>query len=284
MLRFALLLLLNCIISSYACNRKYSEAKITTPLPHGVLLGSVSSLTEEDMSDSAFQSALTEVLKHLEEVNKCHSFQLVKVIDATKQIVADVKYTMKLELKPSFSEESEEDCSDFTDSFVDKKKIAEVSVVSKALGDPKYIVTFHPTSHFESDGTMKFTAELNTWSDMTPEEFKMPVFQKAIQEAIDKLNRDVDKCFHYEFVEMVDGEKMLSSKLNYKWRMKVAKNYEYQRQECMKLCADDCSGTDVYSARAFVSPPENGTPQLTEVKFEKRLSASIADDYEPGWE
>ncbi|VDN97400.1 unnamed protein product [Rodentolepis nana] len=276
MLRFVLLLFLSFVIITNACNPSDSkDEKEFAHLPNTTSKHGASSLTELDLSDSSFQSALTEVLKQLEEVNKCHTFQLIRVIDATKQILDGVRYTMNLELSAFLAEENEGDCSDVTYSFANGMKNVEVSVQAQDLEDPKYIFTFNSNSDFESDGTMKLKTKLGTWNVMTPEEFNMPVFQNAVHEEIDKLNRAAGKCFRYEFVEMADGEKMLSSKLHYKVRVKVKKIYEYQRQECLGHCIDDCSGVDLYLARAFVNPPETETPQITDFRFETRLSPTF---------
>nr|CDS28976.1 proteinase inhibitor I25 cystatin [Hymenolepis microstoma] len=283
MLRFVSALLLNFFIISNACKSGVSKDEIQfAHQPNITSKYGVSSLTTEDLSDPSFQSALIEVLKHLEEVNKCHSFQIISVVDPTKQTVDGVRYDMNLKLRSFLAEENEEDCSDVTYSLANGKKNVEVSVLIQDWKDPKYILTFNPNSDFESDGTMKLKTKLDTWCVMTPEELEMSVFQKAIQGEIDKLNRVVDKCFHYEFVGMVDGEKMLSSKLHYKWRVKVKKVYEYQRQECLGRCVDDCSGTDLYLARSFMSPHESETPQVTDFTFIKRLSPSFADNYARG--
>lgn len=265
----SMLRLLSCFLTiAVAC--KTQGSSVTSP-PSSKISGSVTSMNKDDMSEPMFQGALSEVLKQLDEVNKCHTFQLVRIIEASRQVVAGMMYRMKLELKLLFPDEREEGCSGTPYSSISGSKIAEASVLVQSWKEPEHVVFFNPNSEyntdFNHDGTLVITPESNTWIIMSADELKSLVFQKAVQETISKLNRDSHKCFQFELVGVLNGMKMLSSKLEYKWRMKVRKIYNYRLQECLGFCADDCSGVGIYSAKVFVSPPQSGTLQVIDVRF-----------------
>ncbi|KAM7539870.1 hypothetical protein Aperf_G00000035680 [Anoplocephala perfoliata] len=273
MTRFAILLLFNLLTIATAC--KTRDSVVTSP-PASKIIGGVTTITKVDMSEPMFHGALSEVLKQLDEVNKCHTFQLVRIIEATQQVVAGMMYRIKLELKPIYSDEIEEECSDTAYTSVSGNKIAEATVLVQPWKEPQHVVIFNPNSEFNKNfhrnGTLVIAPESNTWSIMSADELKAPLFQKSVQEAINKLNKDSHRCFQFELVEVLDGMKKLSSKLEYKWRMTVRKIYHYNLQECFGFCADDCSGVNIYLAKAFVSPPQSETPQIIDVRFHESFA------------
>lgn len=270
------------IIVIIASFNEVSHACGTTPLPETTpepqnLVGGVSSMTKEDMRDPMFQDSLGAVLKQLDDANKCHSFELIRVISATKQIVAGVKYTMRIEVKPIYSEESDDDCTDEKYTSVSGNKICDVSVVTQVWQPTKYSIKFEQNRDFTADGSLRLPIEMNKWRTMSSSELQSPVFSKAVQDSILQLNAESHKCIRFELVDVLNGKQRLSSVLEYKWEMRVNKIYDYKIQECMGICADDCSGTGIYSGKAVVSPPNSGTPQVTDVRFVKSEGITFAD-------
>ena len=227
-------------------------------------------MNQDDMNEEMFQEALTEVMKKLDEANKCYSFNLVRVIEATKQVVAGLKYVMRIEITPICTGEKDEECSRLCETGLDTNKETVVSVVSKPWGKTKHLVKFNPLNECGTDFNEK--GELNPeWTKLSQEDKEASDFKNAVQNAITKLNRDYGNCFQYELLEVLSGKKRLADRTEYVWDMKVKVIYDESPPGCLGACADECSGTMVFTASASVSPLEGREPELSKISFKKTI-------------
>ena len=228
---------------------------------------------ETNMNDEVFQEALTEVMKKMEDANKCYSFNLVRVIEATKQIVAGIKFVMKLEVTPVYSGENDDECSSQCESGLVGNKEAVVSVVLHPWRETKYDIKFNPhsdyTTDFHDDGELNLNCKISDWIPLSREELQRGEFRKAVQSAIDKLNRDVGKCFKYKLLEVLSGKKKRTPRMEFAWDMKVEKNHQESGADCLGSCTVNCSEVLVYAATAIASSLEIRDPQLLQVELKE---------------
>lgn len=267
--RFVLLLLSYLTAIALAC--KQQERSVAASPSKG-LVGGITPITKEDMNEIMFQDALTEVMKSLDEANECHSFRLVRVIKATKQVVAGMKYFVKLEVTPIYSNENDEECLKPCYLGLDGNKEATATIVLQPWRDPKHYITFNPDSDasadFSRNGKLISRGTLPEWTILSPEEIKSGQFQAVVQSSIERLNENVSRCFRYEFMDVIEGKRIMTSTLFYKWTMKVNRLYDESLPNCIGVCADDCSSIEIYRVIAFVSPFQNGTPKILNIKHE----------------
>ncbi|KAL5112701.1 hypothetical protein TcWFU_008350 [Taenia crassiceps] len=265
--RFVLLLLSCLTANTHAC--KQQERSVASPPPKGIV-GGITPMTKEDMNEMMFQDAISEVMKNLDEANECHFFQFVRVVEATKQVVAGMKYVVKLEVTPIYFNENDREC--LRPCYRDLRGNREVTatVVLKPWGDPKHYITFNPSSDgsadFSKSGKLIDTCDSSEWMILTLEEIKLWPFQGVVQAAIERLNVNASRCFRYELKDVIEGKRMMTSNLNYAWTMKVNRIYDESMPNCLGVCADDCSSIEIYSVSALVSPPRGGTPEILKIE------------------
>ncbi|KAL5970200.1 Cystatin [Taenia solium] len=263
-----LLLLSHLTAISLAC--KQQERSVATPPSKGIV-GGITPITKEDMNEIMFQDALTEVMKNLDEANECHSFRLVRVIEATKQVVAGMKYVVKLEVTPIYSNENDEECLKPCYLGLSGNKEATATIVLQPWREPKHHITFNPNSDgsadFSKSGRLFSSCDLPEWTILSPDEIKSGLFQQVVQSSIERLNENADRCFRYEFKDVIEGRRNITSSLNYEWTMKVNRIYDESMPSCIGACADECSGIEIYRASAFVSPPQSGTPKVLNIEY-----------------
>nr|AIM55123.1 cystatin [Taenia asiatica] len=271
-MNWSVLLLLSYLTAiSLACTSCKSQERRVIPPPSKGLVGGITPITEEDMNEIMFQDALTEVMKNLDEANECHSFRLVRVIEATKQVVAGMKYVVKLEVTPIYSNENDEECLKPCYLGLSGNKEATATILLQPWREPKHHITFNPNSDgsadFSKGGRLVSSCDLPEWTILSPEEIKSGRFQQAVQSSIESLNENADRCFRYEFKDVIEGRRHMSSSLNYEWTMKVNRIYDESMPNCVGACADECSGIEIYRASAFVSPPQSGTPKILNIEY-----------------
>ncbi|KAM7541040.1 hypothetical protein Aperf_G00000035733 [Anoplocephala perfoliata] len=128
-----------CIFTfSSACYVRNSDDVPKTTQPplmrqrhRGRMLGGVSQMSEEEFEEPIFQDAVKELMKKLDEANDCYTFELLKVIEGTKQLVSGMKYNVKLEVKPVFNGDGKSECSYSGYSNVGSAKEVEASIWSQ---------------------------------------------------------------------------------------------------------------------------------------------------------
>ncbi|VDM32898.1 unnamed protein product [Hydatigera taeniaeformis] len=236
------------------------------------MVGGITPLTKEDMNEVMFQEALTEVMKNLDEANECHSFRLVRVIEATKQVVAGMKYAVKLEVAPIYSNENDGECSKACYLGLSGNKKAVATVIVQPWRDPKHYITFNPnndgSADFSKNGELISSCSLPEWTTLSSGEMQSEQFREVLQKSIEKLNETARRCFRYEFLDLIEGKRLMASSPKYEWTMRVKKIYDESMPSCKGTCADDCSGIEIYRASALASPLEGGTPEILNIGYQ----------------
>lgn len=161
-MRFSTIFAISCVFTlAFACpstsddkDNSLESATITIkPLNQQVMLGGIIKMTEEDMNDPLFQTALAAAMKKLDDANDCHDFKREKVLEATKQVVSGVKYTIKLEVKPIFNGKGKEECyCSCYRNFDDVQKV-EVSLwLQPWISEQPKSITFTSVGNLGADG------------------------------------------------------------------------------------------------------------------------------------
>ncbi|CDS40893.1 proteinase inhibitor I25 cystatin [Echinococcus multilocularis] len=267
--RFVLLFLSFLVAVSIACRQQ--ERSVAVSSPRGIV-GGITPITKEDMNEMMFQDALTEVMKNLDEVNECHSFRLVEVIEATQQVVAGMKYVVKLEVTPIYSSDNDEECLKPCYLNLSGNKQAIAAVVYQPWRNPKHHITFKPNNEgsadFSKNGKLITSCELREGTILSSKEMTSKQFQEMVRSGIERLDRNASRCFRYELMDVIEGKRMMTSNLKYEWRMKVKRIYDESMPGCIGACADDCSGIEIYRASALASMFHGGAPEILSIEYQ----------------
>ncbi len=264
-----------------ACHRSGSDNEETEipPRPEGnkVIVGGMTAVSDEDMNEPLFKEAVNAAINEVNAANPCHNFELVKVRDASQQVVAGMKYRMSLIVKPVFSGEESEECQRICATGPIGEKVVHAEVVSQAWKNQKHSVQFVGTpgmaTDFSGTGEMFLECEptigplLGGWSNMSPENLKDKAFKDAVDHSIADLNEKADRCFRYELDRVVEGRQQVVAGMNYEWMMKVHRIYDESLPDCEGRCADECTGVDTYRAKAYVVPWQSPKPKELTVKL-----------------
>ncbi|VDL11738.1 unnamed protein product [Hymenolepis diminuta] len=161
-MRFSIFFAISCIFTlAFACpptfndedNSLESGAITTKPSNQQTMPGGIIKVTEEDMNDPLFQTALAAAVKKLDDANDCHNFKFEKVLGATKQVVSGVKYIIRLEVKPIFNGIGKEECyCSCYRNFDDAQKV-EVSLwLQPWISEQPKSITFTSEGNLGADG------------------------------------------------------------------------------------------------------------------------------------
>ncbi|KAM7539986.1 hypothetical protein Aperf_G00000035727 [Anoplocephala perfoliata] len=129
--------------------------------PHLGMGGGVSEMSEKDFEEPGFQAAIKELMKKLDEANMCHTFELLKVVEGSMQVVSGMKYNVKLKVKAVFNGDGKSECSYSGYSNVGNAKEVEASIWSQPwLDENPHKVTFKADSvsgDFNEHGKMSLS-------------------------------------------------------------------------------------------------------------------------------
>ncbi|KAM3179116.1 hypothetical protein ACTXT7_001254 [Hymenolepis weldensis] len=161
-MRFSTVFAISCIFTfAFACSPTFENddnslesASITTkPLNQPLMPGGNVKMTEEDMNDPLFQTALAAAMKKLDDANDCHNFKFEKVLGATKQVVSGIKYKIRLEVKPIFDGQGKEECYCSCHRNFDDAQKVEVSLwLQPWISEQPKSITFTSAGNLGADG------------------------------------------------------------------------------------------------------------------------------------